>query len=83
MMIHRTLGQAAELIDNILNCRVVVALLQKEALGNVQNPLHRNFRVFIPCHWLRPPLTYIRYVSIISAGVLFVKAEETGSLSFV
>ncbi len=50
MMVDRTLGQPAQIVDNILDGRVLKALFHKQAAGNVKNQIDGFLRVLIPRH---------------------------------
>ena len=55
VVVYRTFRKASQFIHDVLNRGVLVALFQKEALSNIQNPLLGDFRVFVSCHnWVSP-----------------------------
>ena len=51
MVVNRSLGQPVQLVHDILDRGVLIALFQKQPLGGVQNPLHRDLRIFVPRHY--------------------------------
>ena len=74
VVVDCALGQAAQLVHDVLDGGLVVAFFQKEALGRVQNARHRLLGVLVAGHGRASLQTFCWYVFSITERLRAVKA---------